>query len=507
MAPLGSNGLEVRFHESLWVDGKSSTTIIFENGRSDPGKVAARTQTYDVKITRGTEMLSYAGTVHVPYTRWLRRMGDQEVYAEVVPLAGGTAWDHLKQTRSLQNFASTFSAMSLAPFDALPDAPFAVNSTGGDILHFSRSQGQPGANADIGPHPYYYLAALANLSPDQLRVITANADARMGAPAFYRDPATGNPHRPDNGVDICFHPMWGNPVVGMRASDDTTPANQGWGTSHWGAMFYIPYLLTGRLEYLEGQVAQQFISWAGSSYANCGSQMRRHPINFNDVYTEQFVGGQERPQLRTQAWAVRTTIHTEALLPNDDARVRTLLGWDKTTVRKLWSNVCADIKALYIDANTGDGKRFAADGCHFIVDDVKGKQWQIGMAITSLFHAHEIGCLSADGLAFAKWLANTHVGVAATPHDYRDRMIGCDNWYKQDVAGKQARTIVEMIEACVSRGSDVFASQESDWAGYIWAIASFAKDHNLPMADAARAYVLSRALGKPSGNHYIEPRG
>lgn len=506
-APLGAEGLAVRLHESLWADGASSTTVIVENGRSVPGAVAARTQTYDIEITRGAERRAYAGVVHVPYTRWLRRLGAAEVYAEVVPLGapvgGGSAWDHLRATRMLQNFASVYPAPPLAPLAALPDHPFAV-SDAGSILHFTRSQGAPGANPDIGPHPAYYLGALAHLDADQLRVICANADARMGAAVFYRSAATGTFHRPDEGPEYVIDGRWQGTKIGLRDPGDTAAPNQGWAHSHWGAMFYIPYLLTGRLEYLEGQVAQQVFTWALAPWNNCGRQLRRHMLNFVEPYTEAFIGGQERSQLRSQGWAVRTTLHLAGMLPAGDDRVRALLGWDKTVTRTLWSNVCADLKKLYIADATGPGRRFDADGMHFIVDDKRCKQWQVGMIVTSLAMGAELGEMPPGGLDLFAWLAASHLAVAATPHRYRIEALSCDGWYKQRADGTPVRSVADFHAAQEDRLPDVYGSLESDWAGYIRAIAAFAVDHGLPNAAAAHDFALSRAI--PNPNHNIAPR-
>lgn len=502
---LGQRGLRALILETRWADGRGRSTVIVENGASRPGEVAASTLTYAITLTRGAQRMAYTNVQHVPYARWLRRLGTPDVFAEVLSVGGGSTWDHFKQSRMLQNFAQSPGPPSMAPLAALPDAPFAVNDAQ-TILHFSRGQGAPGANPDIGPHPAYYLAALRNFSPDMLRVIGANADARMGAAVFFRNVATGTFHRPDEGPEYVGDGRWSGTKIGLRQREDRAGPNQGWAHSHWGAMFYIPYLVTGRFEYLEGQVAQQFFSWVFSPWENCGRQLNRHPLNFTGNYTEVFVGGQERPQLRSQGWAARTTVHTQALLPDDDARIRPLLGWDKTVTRTLWRNVCANLKRLYIDANTGPGKRFNEDGAHFIVDDVRGKQWQIGMLITSLAHGVEIGALPPEGMAFFRWIAATHIGVSGLDHPYRDRMVGCDNWYKRFPDGRPARTILELYEASIAHGPDVFGSLESDWAGYHYAIASYAVNNRLPGAAAARGYARTRWPNGHSLNHYIEPR-
>lgn len=411
------DGNQVRIQETVWADDASSSTVRPRNSGSTPGQ-AMSARTYDITIAReGSAPPSYTNVQHAPHAEYVRRLGDETVFAEVVPLDGGGLWDTFVQAKFLDDWARyNPEPLSLAPLDMLVDAPpFAVTSGGpigshfdGTIGHFSRDQGGPGANPDIGPHPSYYLNALRNFSPAGLRILTENADKRLEAPYLVRKP-DGGFHRMDEGTDYVV--KLEAEAASIWALSGPFIANQRWSTSHWGAHFTLPYWVTGRLEYLEGQIAQQLISWCVTyNDGGNGRQLGRHATVAGYAYTDR--GSGYTLQWRTQGWAVRTTVHLMASLPEDDARLRGLTGWDKTMVRRLWTSVQKHCKERFVDELTGPDKRFAVDGPHG-PNPIQGvwKSWMWAFAVTSYATGEDLGVLSDDGKAYYRWNARPYIDI------------------------------------------------------------------------------------------------
>lgn len=518
-APVGSDGLAVQICESLWADGKSGRTIVYENGRSVPGQVAARTLTYD-------------GVTHVPYTRWLRREGEQPVFAEVIPLAGGTVAGHLKATRALQNFASDLT-WPLDAIAALPETPFAV--TDAEMIGYAkRKQGQPGGDAEIGQYPAFMLAWLTHYSPATAAAIRKQADVRQGGPYFLRMADTGVFPRPNTGTD------WWYGDLTKRAADDTAPANQSWTESHWPSWWRIPYLLWGEFCDLEGQIAMVSLGWLNCFTAPGGSQMTRHALYWPDRspwwvgHTNTYIGDQGMKQLRTIGWQVRTTVQALASLPGDDTRVRALLGWDKSTLAALWDNACIRAHKIVADATGPAGepftqgwgiqdpvphKFFDADGVAFPPGFFGYKHWMWCYVLTSMAHGIEMGEVSAEGIAWWKRQMATPVQVMGLDDPDKATAIAIDYWPKIDGAkmnpdgsigiregtsGQPIRTAGQLLANI--RDGGFIGSQEADWQGNYYALASYSVNHGLPGAEKARAFALQHWAVKPNHNHYIEPR-
>lgn len=529
--PLGGDGLRADVHESVWSDGAGSSTVVVDNGFSVPGRVTARTRRYNIVIARGSQRLAYSGIVHVPYTRFVRRLGSLPVHAMVVPLSGGSPWDHFRAARALQNFADA-PAFSTAAIDALSDQPFAV--TDANMIGVAkRAQGSPGADADIGQHPAYLTGWLHHFSPATARAIRRQTDARQGAPYFYRLEATGAAPRPDQGVEYGV----GGAQLGMRAPDDTERPNQTWTPSHWGAMFRIPYLLWGELTDLEGQIAQVGHSHASTFPDTHGRGMNRHVLYWADLppwwvgHTNTFIGGQGMVQLRTMGWGVRTTVHALACLPSDDDRVRALFGWDKSTLRRVFDNACARARKIVEDATGPASERivqgfgiqdprphkyFDADGVTFPPGYFGYKHWMWAYVLTSMAHGIELGEVSPAGIAWWRRQMQTPVQVLGSGDADTAVVISIDQWPKvvgafingerigvrPDASGQPIRDVRSLLENI--RAGGFIGSRENDWAGNYYALAAFARDHNLP--GAARAFAWSRGNIRPNPNHRIEPR-
>lgn len=385
-------------HEAIYANGASRSTVIMTNaGRP------LTAQTYDCTITRGDVQDQFLGVQHAPGAQWVHRMGDQPVFAEVVPLDGGTTADLFWQAGFTDRYMWDLPAPNAPVWGA---EPFGVTSDTA-IGVFPRSMGAPGAAPQIGSHPEPYLKALKKFSAASLETITRYADKFLEAPYFARN-ADGGLVRMDDGTDYTRDVIY-------------RPGIMDWGSgSHYGAFFALPYWLTGRLEYLEGQIAQQQMSWATIAATTpqekkSGTQLTRHALHADYPFTDRGSGWTQ--QGRTRGRHTRTLVHLLAMMPDGaDDRLRALTGWDKAMPATLWANVQAHCKQRYVDELTGEGKRFAADGPHasLIVLGVE-KFWMASMVLSSLAVGKDLGVVDANGDAYWRWLMQTPLMVLTAP--------------------------------------------------------------------------------------------
>ncbi len=363
------------------------------------------------------------GLAHPPFSRFKRRLWwGTEPRVEVAVVGPGSddpvrgMSRYVISTRLVQNFAwQPPDGGTTAQLDEIAGSrPFSSRDNG-DCGDFSRSQGSPGAAPDIGLYPSYTLQGFLHFDATGRRRVFENADLRQQGALFFRDLRTGKPVRPDAGTDWSFSSAWGNHIPQAGNSY----AMMGFAHSHWGDMFYLPYLLRGDFADMEGLHGQSVRTWIGAPFSDrnsrhCGSQLTRHPFTWDGPFTDGNPGGRESPQLRTIAWGIRATIHALALMPDEGD----LLGWDKAVARTVWGNAQAAARAFYIDLLTAPDNdpatpfRYLKDGPHFLIGAIDGagavtKQWQHNMVISQLAHAGEIGVLSADGMAMLEWLAAT----------------------------------------------------------------------------------------------------
>jgi hypothetical protein len=391
-------------------------------------------------VPNGRGQVDVRNVAHSPYTRFIQRLWLEppQIFSHLA-LPG---WEgpreralgaYCRATRMIQNFSGEIDAMSMDPLEPVAWRPFATTSVT-HIGHFTRSQGAPGDNPDIGAHPSYYLSGLFNHSPSGLRLITDHADARFGAAAYLRSAATGQFHRPDEIGDLALDSRWGRNHVGQISG--IAVANQIWRISHWGAMFYIPYLLTGDFAYCEGLVAQNAISWLSARFSSgrettFGSGMTRHDaiLRWPSFY-DTGIGNMEFPQPREASWAVRTTVHTLGLLP--DAAEPSLIGWDKAMAQRLWANVEDTLHRVYVVNSVGPGRRWTGAANEVTRLQSEGAPatptWMEAMGMISWAHGAELGVLSAQGLAFLRWQIRGRVGPLNDPKFNPDYMIGLGDW-------------------------------------------------------------------------------
>lgn len=508
-APLRKNGvnhpyLRARFYVSDYVNGARKASVLIEDGLSVPNKVSAAGYTYDLTIQNGSEVLSYKNVPHAAFTRFIKRVGDQPVFAQLVPKnwtgtpEDGT-WKYFTDSRMIQNFSGNINkADTKVLFDG---APFAVTDAG-SIGPFTRGQGAPGDNPDIGAHPYYYLAALRHFDAEQKRILTWVPDKRQEATLWYRSAQTGTIFRPDEGTDYTFD------VVGKSEPSSIVP-NQGLAGSHWGAMFYIPYLVTGDFAYLEGQVGQVFhIYMAAPSDIGTnrkdshwsGTGIALHVLNFTGYYTDDFIGGKELRQVRSQAWGIRTDLHLAAMLPDRD--VRTLLGWDKPLMRARLDAIGENLKKVYITENTGPGLRFTMEGPHFLPSSSnfgapKGsyfKMWQFNRVVNQLGNGYELGVLPPAFAEVYFWLGHTTIGIATSPDTDLADLADRDLIAQVDLSNQPVKTFKQLNDA--TKGSP-HGGREGDYFNDYWHTLALLKTQKAPGADLAwdRYQAVAKARG------------
>jgi hypothetical protein len=258
----------------------------------------------------------------------------------------------------------------------------------------------------------------------------------VGMPVYFT--GTGNGNFPGEKYRIIVSRTDTNNVVldsapctaGAGASGTITVNaplfQQYWEQAHWGAEFFPAYMLTGELEYLEGQIMQELESWSWSPWGDGdsgnnahglyrGGQYRHVGQNYWDQYYDT---GSGVPQERTQGWGYRTTVQTCAAMPDDETLTNALFGWDKTMVRARWSNVLTGLKTCYIDGSTGTGLRFTSSpvGARFLAaspSSYPNNNWMQGTIYVSLGIGtdKELNELTADGLAFFDWMADGQIAL------------------------------------------------------------------------------------------------
>lgn len=435
------NGLFLFSHDRLW----AARLVVPLRNRSNQARIVKYGS-----VPTGIVRPDVRNVGHSPFTRWTARLWQSPpgVFAHLAPIGwGGPAEAALgaycKATKMIQNFTMpTPNAYTTDALDAIAARPFAM-TTPGSIGHFSASQGSPGDNPDIGAHPSYYLVGLFNHTPAGQRQIVEHGHHRQGAAAYLRNSSTGQFHRPDEGPDLHFDMRWGQSYVG--AVDGIRVNNQYWAISHWGAHFYIPYLVTGEFTFLEGLVAQNLYSWISSRFSTpdnriCGNGMSRHDANVDwPQFYDSGAEGKEWPQPREAAWAVRTSVHTLALFP--DAASPSLLGWDKAMARRLWENVQNNLFDVFVTNSTGEGKRWTGrlpEVRRLVCEAGQlSVQWMEAMNVISWAHGAEVGVLNQNGLEFTKWLMEGRVSPLNDPKFNSDFMISLPDW-TTTIDGKQS---------------------------------------------------------------------
>jgi hypothetical protein len=521
--------LHVHVHQRAWADGASEATVVFENGWSEPGNPTSRVRrSYRTEAQLGSASFTQDVAAHSPYARWLRRLGPQPVAAQLVPIGWsgdvdeGT-WEYFKRAKVIPNYAVDPGRPNIGQLDAVARVPFppAVN---GAIGPFTSQQGMPGDNPDIGLFPIYHLHALRHLGEGGFRMLRDSADLRQGSAYFIRSKTTKTFHRPDEGRDHVMDQRWvspRSPLVGPGNTVQRAESNQSWELAHWGSMFYLPYLVSGELACLEGQVVQELVNWLCAPFVHedppppapvhpHGSQLTRHPFTnrsprYWDCGDSTYSG---HVQERHMGWGVRTTVQTIATLPDDDARTRALLGWDKSAVRTIWANVQRFLNRCYV---LGSTSRFPP-GAFRRTHSQNGSfcSWMQGTILVSLAHGCELGAMTPEGITFTKWFLQGRVDPILDPKFRAEWIVDStlfyttkdrkqNSWASPPNEGIPAITNEEVYLAtaeanAVPVGTVRPVLHDPDWAGY-WADAMVAAvDLGVPRSRQAHEWFKALAL-------------
>lgn len=251
--------------------------------------------TYDIEIRRGNEVVyRHDRITHTHHARWhtvIWSEGRAEpVVREDVPylIETGVVPPYMKSVSVSQN-ALESDAKWLAAVDTAPMGTAAIT------LYMPTT----GMRPDIGPLPQWGAQYLLSMD-DRARALTfANADAGGSMPIHYRDRATDLPISLDRhpGVTLMFgrpRPADAVPPVIDRTNPWTLDA------AHHPSLFYLPYLISGDLYYLE-----EITFYADWVMAIVDPGLRG--------YDKGLLWGN---QVRATAWSLRTLGEAAVILPD-----------------------------------------------------------------------------------------------------------------------------------------------------------------------------------------------
>jgi hypothetical protein len=197
-------------------------------------------------------------------------------------------------------------------------------------------------------------------------------------------------------------------------------ANQYTEEAHFGAMFYPPYMATGRYWYFKGMVASELWNMLITPYGEGaiehnakGNGMNRNAmyVGWTDDFWDTKPGYLGFRQGRGCGWAWRNTVQTLACMPDDDTKALATTGWDRAMLRTVSSNTQTSLKTCMIDVGTNTTGRFVTPGARRFQENggvtlgVNGGStaWWAYIPGVAMGHAKELGELTADGFAWAKW--------------------------------------------------------------------------------------------------------
>lgn len=337
--------------------------------------------TYAVAIYRdGTEVYRRASVTHYHHARW----------HSLVWSTGRTEPDIRHDTHYLlrSGIVPHYGERLSIPENVIADQLSAVNKS--DTRPMGTATVTPympmtGARADIGPLPQWAVLYLLTMDPRQRAVLFANADAGASIPMHYRDGLTDQP------ATLKEHPgmttQFGKPSAKdafPRLSNNVTPWTPE--VAHHPSLFFVPYLMTGDLFYLEEQ-----LFWTNWIIASVDPNFR--------------LGGTgllKANQLRAQAWSLRTLGEAAAITP-DSHQQKTYLN-----------AILANNLDWYIDRyprnrdTAAVSPLSAIDLGEAMFKAGQASPWQQDFLFLAVGHLAELGVPKAE--EFARWLAKFTVG-------------------------------------------------------------------------------------------------
>ncbi|MTJ83676.1 MAG: hypothetical protein F8N37_22035 [Telmatospirillum sp.] len=238
--------LSVRYHLRRYRQSQAvRADVVIENDWAfEPGP---KNVFYDVAIRAGDKALfSHSNVTHFHHARWH------------VPI-----WlDGRKEPAVRHDIPTILDSRLVLNYDR--KLPISGNSIDADSRAIAKADTGPmgtagvtrympttGGRADIGPLPRWAVLYLLTMDQRERTVLFANADAGASMPVHYRDKQT------DLLISLDKHPNLTTNITWSRGSDDRLPAvlvpETPWtlDSAHLPSLFYVPYLISGDLFYLE----------------------------------------------------------------------------------------------------------------------------------------------------------------------------------------------------------------------------------------------------------------
>lgn len=262
--------------------------------------------TYDAAlIAQGKTVYTRTALVHTPAARWKRSIW----YGPTPTLHIRHDTNYLIDSKQVPNYDRSV----VVPETVLANYATQLASTIFDPMNFGRlvpAMYTTGGRPDIGLMPDTHATAVLTMDRRAKAIVLATGDIGGSWPGCLRDVSAG----PGRGMPISVinFPYLGsnapkgdcyNPVTKQyeRLPDLVTATKGRWDTAHQPDVFYLPYLLTGDLYYLEGL---QF--WATACHYDANPWYRS--------FDRGLVGSD---QGRGQAWTMRSLAECLAITPDD----------------------------------------------------------------------------------------------------------------------------------------------------------------------------------------------
>jgi hypothetical protein len=356
--------------------GAARADVIIENDWTyEPGP---QNWLYDVTLHRDdVEVYSRLAVKHFQHARWHRVIwsegrAEPGLRHDIRYLLSSGAVPHYDETLAIPDDVVRDEAKRLAESDTGP------MGTAGLTTYMPMT----GGRRDIGPLPTWAVLYLLTMDPRMKAVLLANADAGGGIPIHYRDKTTELP------VSLDDHPGLAM-VYGRSSARDALPAlgaaDTPWSpeTSHHPSLFYVPYLVTGDLFYLEEQ--QFWANWVlGAMDPN---------------YRDGARGLLHANQVRGQAWSLRTLGEAATVTPDAhplkayfNAKLTNNINW----YLEHWARNSnpADVSKLGLTERQDEPGTMAP--------------WQQDFLFLAVGHLAELGIAGADEID--RWLGRFNVG-------------------------------------------------------------------------------------------------
>ena len=367
--------LSVRLHLRRYPLAKAvRTDVVVENGWAyEPGP---SNYTYDASIRiNGQVSYSHADINHYHHSRWHKIIwsdgfDEPEVVHDIPYFLNSRAVPHYDPQLSIP------TAVVQRDFQEMTKADTGPMGTARVTTYMPTT----GGRADIGPLPRWAVVYLLTMDQKARAVLFANADAGATIPIHYRDKKTDLPISLDDHPTLVMN-------VGHPSAADALPAAFGdtpWTPqiAHHPSLFYLPYLLTGDLFYLEEQAywANWVLASVDPGYRNGAQGL----VGVNEV--------------RGQAWSMRTLTEAAMAMP-DHHPLHAYFG------EKLANNIAWYVS--HYSSNTGQDQSLALG----IIPKPDAPDlmapWQQDYLFMVLGTVAEMGVAHADEIV--RWLARFSV--------------------------------------------------------------------------------------------------